>query len=127
MGMYDSFLIDFPLPIEDWVPKEYRDAALYTFAADGFQSKDLECVLFSYYISNDGHIFKDHFDFESSRILERENIYFHGHIKVYCPVFLDDNRSSKMLWFSYDLKFTDSLLVCAKMLSPTKEDINELH
>ena len=127
MGMYDSFFISYPLPIEKWVPKEYKEAALYTFAADGFQTKDLECCLESYYISNDGHIFKDTFDFESSKILERNPIYFHGHIKIYSPVYLEENRNGKFLWFSYDLKFTDSLLVCATMLSPTQKDIDELH
>jgi hypothetical protein len=31
------------------------------------------------------------------------------------------------LWLKYDLKFTDSLLVSATMLSPTKEEIDDLH
>jgi hypothetical protein len=131
MGMYDNFVIDYPLPIEGWVPDEYKPMIQHTFAADGFQSKDLECLLKNYYISNDGHIFLDELcDFESNEPFKRNQIYFHGHIKVHTFVLLDEESDpiyGPSLWFNYDLKFTDSLLVSAIMISPTKEQIDELH
>jgi hypothetical protein len=132
MGVYDSFLIDYPLPIEPWIPEKYKPFIYYTFQADGFQSKDLECCLKSFYISNDGHIFEDIFgSFEvDKQPFERKQIYYHGHIRVYTPVYLDDDKEETrgpILWFEYDLKFTDSLLVNAKMVSPTQKDLYELH
>lgn len=129
MGMYDNFMIDYPLPIEQWIPEKYKNYIYYTFSSDGFQCKNLECILNNYFISNDGHIFEDHFDFQSDKILTRKQIYFHGHIQVHTPVYIedDDSRQGPMLWFEYDLKFTDGLLVKAKMISPTKEDLYELH
>lgn len=126
MGMYDNFFIDYPLPIESWVPAKYKSHILYAFSAEGFQSKDLDCVLKSYFISNDGHIFEDEFDFADKNPINRKRIYFHGHIRVYCPVYISDDDSrniENMIWFEYDLKFTDSLLVSAIMVYPKKEDI----
>lgn len=129
--MYDSFSIDYPLPIESWVPKKYRPIIEHAFAADGFQSKDLDCMLNNYYISNDGHIFLDgHSEFEDTYSAERKQIYYHGHIRVYCLVLLDEESNTldgPVLWFEYDLKFTDSLLVSAIMVCPKKEDVDELH
>lgn len=127
MGMYDNFMIDYPLPLEEWIPKKYHSHIHYTFSADGFQSKDLECLMNNYFISNDGRIYLDEFYFESDKQLDRKTIYYHGHIRVYTSVHLDDlfNQptgpfSSNKLWFEYDLKFTDSLLVKATMISPAK-------
>jgi len=131
MGMYDNFMISYPLPIESWVPDKYKPMIQHTFAADGFQTKDLDRTLSCYYISNDGRIFLDEFsDFESNEPFKRKQIYFHGHIKVHTLVLLDeesDFQQGPTLWFEYDLKFTDSLLVSAIMISPTKEQIDELH
>lgn len=131
MGMYDNFTIEYPLPIEHWVPDKYRSIAYQCFGSDGFQSKDMECLLHYYFISNDGRIFIDKpSSFESDIPYERKQIYFHGHIKVYDLVFLDEDNQEQdrpRLWFEYDLKFTDGLLVSAIMISPTKEDIDELH
>lgn len=127
--MYDNFIIDYPLPLASWIPDAYKQYIDYTFASEGFQSKDLSCVLNNYFISNDGHIFEDEFDFADKNPVNRKPIYFHGHIKVYCPVYIsdDDSRDIKtMLWFEYDLKFTDSLLVSATMISPKIEHVFQL-
>lgn len=133
MGMFDNFEIDYPLPIEEWIPVQYRTYAYHTFAADGFQTKDLECLLDYYYIDNSGSLFKNKQPswFKGpSKDDEYEKIYFHGHINVYNSVSIyseDEKTKGPKLWFEYDLKFTDGLLVCATMLSPTKKDIDELH
>lgn len=131
--MFDYIEIDYPLSIEEWIPVQYRTYAYHTFAADGFQSKDLECLLDHYYIDNNGNLFKNLQSswFESpSKNDEYKKIYFHGHMHAYTSVWIDyedEKNKGPMLWFEYDLKFTDGLLVRATMLSPTKEDIDGLH
>jgi len=133
MGLYDSFEIDYPLPLEDWIPAKIKNYAYHTFSADGFQCKDLDCLLENYYIDNNGFIFKDEETYwfkKPEKEIKKNKIYFHGHINVYTPVWIDyedEINKGPMVWFEYDLKFTDGLLVYAKMISPKKEEINELH
>lgn len=132
MGMYDSFYIDYPMPIEPWIPEKYRPYIYYTFASEGFQSKSMHCLMESYHIDNNGYIYLDDvFWFEEPPIQkDLQKIYYHGHIQVYTPVYLTEDESrdiNKMLWFEYDLKFTNGLLVNATMISPTKEDLYGLH
>jgi len=127
MGMFDYFKVDYPLPLGSYIPDEYRPYIYATINQDEFQSKDLECILNRYYVDNNGHIFVDESIFEDSEPAIKQ-IYYHGHIKIHAPVFMDDDiNSQKKLWLQYDLKFTDSLLVSAIMISPTKEEIDELH
>jgi hypothetical protein len=126
MGMFDYFTIDYPLPIESYIPEEYKSFIYRAINEDGFQTKDLECLLYRYHVDNIGRIFCADFpDFESDEEPVYNKIYQHGHVLIYTVVYLDDNGTK--FWLEYDLKFTDSLLVSAKMVNPTKEKINELH
>lgn len=129
MGMYDNFSIEYPLPVEMWIPEKYKNYIYHTIHADGFQSQSMDCALLNYFIDNNGHIYIDEislFDEPEERI-KREKIYFHGHIKVYSLIDLSEDDEKSFLWLEYDLKFTDSLLVSATMTSPTKKDFYELH
>jgi hypothetical protein len=126
MGMFDYFKIDYPLPLESYILAEYRPFVHAVMNQDEFQSKDLHCTLDRYYIDNNGRIYIDESTFEEPKP-KMVPIYYHGHIEVYAVVLLEDDiNSSKKFWLRYDLKFTDSLLVSAKMISPTKEDIKSL-
>lgn len=133
MGMFDYIEIDYPISIEKWVPSQYATYAYHTFGADGFQTKDLDCLLNYYYIDNNGFLYinKQSSWFEKPNTDDNyEKIYFHGHMGAYTSVWIDDpddEHKGPMLWFEYDLKFTDGMLVRATMISPTIEDINELH
>lgn len=133
MGMFDYFKIDYPLPIESYIPKKYVPYIQAAFNQDEFQTKDLDCLLDRYYIDNAGRIYASSLvDFEEDIRSTYEKIYYHGHIEVYMGIYLDqDAPGTKVytydLWLKYDLKFTDSLLVSATMLSPTKEEIDDLH
>lgn len=93
--MYDYIFTDYPLPIEKYIPKKYKELIHYSVAADGFQTKDLDCTLSSYYISNDGKIFLDIFDFSSDKQLERKPMYYHGHIKMHTMIYLDDSNEEE--------------------------------
>lgn len=120
--MFDYFTVDYPLPIESYVPKEYRPYIYAAMNEDEFQSKSLECCMFSYHIDNMGRIFQsDMPDFESDEKPQYKKIYQHGHIQIYTMVYLGE--TDKSFWLEYDLKFTDSLLVQATMTHPTKEAI----
>ena len=126
MGMFDYFTIDYPLPIESYIPEEYKSFIYSAINEDGFQTKDLECLMYRYHVDNIGRIFCADFpDFESDEEPVYNKIYQHGHIHISTVVYLDDNKTD--FWLEYDLKFTDSLLVSATMIHPTKERIDELH
>lgn len=128
MGMYDNFIVDYPLPVESWLPDKYKSHIYYAIQADGFQSKSLSCALDNYYIDNNGHIYLDEISLfeEPEKRISRTKIYFHGHIRVYNSIFPDEEDNKKMIWLEYDLKFTDGLLVSATMISPKKEDFDTL-
>jgi hypothetical protein len=133
MGMFDYFKIDYPLPIASYIPRKYVPHILASFSQDEFQTKDLDCLLDRYYVDNTGRIHVSNLvDFEEDIRSTYEKIYYHGHIQVHMGIYLDpDAPGTKVhtydLWLKYDLKFTDSLLVSATMLSPTKEEIDDLH
>jgi hypothetical protein len=128
MGMFDYFTIDYPLPLESYILSQYRPFINAVMDQDQFQSKDLECCLHKYYIDNNGHLFIDESSFEDTEP-ELRQLYYHGHITVhaYVPLTEDDMDLNKRIRLEYDLKFTDSLLVSATMLHPTKEELSELH
>jgi hypothetical protein len=144
MGMYDHIYIDYPIPIADYIPSEYRSLMLRTFGEEGFQTKDLDCIMADFHITNSGLLYMDHLSsFEDREQKPKIKQYFHGHMRVYTIVYLDDSNleewhgveirmsgpeyKDNVLFVEYDLKFTDGLLVEAVMVSPTKERIYELH
>jgi hypothetical protein len=129
MGMFDYFKIDYPLPLESYIISMYRPFINAVVNQDEFQSKDLDCCMDKYYIDNAGRIYRAKMvDFESDEREQYNKIYYHGHIKVHTIVSLDEEGwdSDRKFWLEYDLKFTDSLLVSATMLHPTKEELDEL-
>lgn len=128
MGMFDYFKIDYPLPLESYILSEFRPYVHAVVDQDEFQSKDMDCTLGRYYIDNKGYIYQSsivEFEDDSEPVLTK--IYYHGHINVYTLVPLNEEPGTKKkFWLEYNLKFTDGLLISAKMISPTKEEINEL-
>jgi hypothetical protein len=129
MAMFDYFRVEYPLPLDSYILSEYRPFVQAVVDQDDFQSKDMDCVLARYYIDNCGYIYKSNkIDFEDDSDPVFEKIYYHGHIRIYSLVPLGDEGwdSNKKFWLEYDLKFTDSLLVSARMLHPTKEELHEL-
>jgi hypothetical protein len=129
MGMFDYFTIEYPLPLEPYIISKYRPFVHATVNQDEFQCKDMDCCLDRYLIDNAGRIYKSELvDFESNKKTEFKKIYFHGHIKVYSMVYLDEEGfdSKSKFWLEYDLKFTDGLLVQATMVSPTEEELKAI-
>ena len=130
MGLYDTIFIEYPLPIPEYIPSKIRSFIHSTISQDGFQTKDLDQCLEDYYISNDGrfHIC-NYLNFDSPEISNYDPMYMHGHIEVHTIVRLDEESMymtpTNSFRLEYDLKFTDSLLVSATLLSPTIEDIQK--
>ena len=122
MGMFDYFTIDYPLPLDSYILSQYRPFINAVIDQDQFQSKDLECCLHKYYIDNNGRLFIDESSFEDPEPEMR-----HITVHAYVPLSEDDMDLNKRIRLEYDLKFTDSLLVSATMLHPTKEELDELH
>lgn len=128
MKLFDYFTIDYPLPVSAYMLSDFRPFVHAAINQDLFQSKDLSCNMSHYYINNKGKMFLDHSSFDQEKLTELEPIYYHGHLKVYTLVKVNEESDpEKKFWLEYDLKFTDSTLVYATMTSPTKEEIHELH
>ena len=130
MGLFDTIFIEYPLPIPEYIPSKIRSFIHSTISQDGFQTKDLDQTLDDYFISNDGKFYScNYLNFDSSDISSYEPVYIHGHIEVHTVVRLDEESiyltPSNSFRLEYDLKFTDSLLVSATLLSPTIEDIKK--
>jgi len=124
MGLYDSFTVSYPLPIKADIPDKYKAFIRASIDQDGFQSKDLDCIMDNYYIDNSGALYLEQSsDFEDPDFkIERTKKYFHGHLRIYNFIILDEDDLQSKIWIEYDLKFTDGLLVCATMISPTEKD-----
>lgn len=142
--MFDYIYIDYPLPIADYVPAECRSLILRSIGEEGFQTKDLDCIMANFYISNDGLLYMEELSFfEDESEKPKIKQYYHGHMRVYSLFFTDDSNveewhgiqvrmagvgyKDNSFMLEYDLKFTDGMLVNATMISPTKEKINELY
>ena len=131
MGMFDTIEIDFPLPVALYIEHPIRSYISQSIYADGFQCKDLECLMDNYFIDNNGFLYKNENNiWEKPKNIEplKVKMYYHGHLRVYNMVLLEDQiDKQKTVWLEYDLKFTDGILVEAKMIRPTKEEIDGLH
>lgn len=123
--MFDYFSIDYPLPIESYIPEKYKPYIYRAMNEDEFQTKSLECLMYRYHVDNIGRLFCAEIPlFESDQEPEFKKVYQHGHVRIYTMVYLDED--DKDFWLEYDLKFTDSLLVQATVVHPTKEEIDRL-
>jgi hypothetical protein len=131
MGMFDTIEVDFPLPVASYIESPIKSYISQSIYADGFQSKDLECLMDNYFIDNNGFLYKNgNSMWESPKDIEplKIKMYYHGHLRVYNMVLLEDDiDEQKTVWLEYDLKFTDGILVEAKMVRPTKEEIDGLY
>lgn len=129
MGIYDEIYIDYPLPYPVYFNQDLKSLISYHTSINGFQTKSLQNLMSRYYISNNGLLYVDISSGFSSP--EYKSIYYHGHISVYSLIFLDDELprilASPNIWLEYDLKFTDSMLVAATLISPTKEEVDEFY
>lgn len=129
MGIYDEIYIDYPLSFPDYFTPELKSIVSYHTSINGFQTKSLQNSMSRYYISNNGTLYLDISSGFSTP--NYKSIYYHGHISVYTYLYLDEELSNVLtspnIWIEYDLKFTDSMLVAATLISPSKEEVNELH
>lgn len=122
MGLYDSVYIEYPLPIAGYIPEQWKSLARLEFTASGFQTKDLERCLDTYFIDNYGNLFLDHSRWEDQEDI-KVKVNHHGYIYVYTVI---DISEEKNLFIEYKLKYTDGKLVEAEMTRPKKEEIDEI-
>jgi hypothetical protein len=127
MKLFDYFTIDYPLPVPAYMLSEFRPFVHAVIDQDQFHCDQFEGNMLHYYINNSGKLFIDRSSFDQEKFTELEPFYYHGHLRVYTLVKInEESEKEKKFWLEYDLKITDSIVVCATMISPTKEEINEL-
>lgn len=87
MGMFDNLTCEYPLPAE---PKPHEKS---------FQTKDFDCQLDHYTITDDGRLLRD-----------GAAVSYHGTFRFY-------TYTSDDMWFEYEAKFTDGRLIAIQLLS----------
>lgn len=123
MGLYDCVYIDYPLHIADYIPEKWRSLARLEIVAGGFQTKDLNKSMESYFIDNCGYLFLVDNQWEENGPDIHTKINYHGYIYINTKIDIDEEKNFSL---EYKLKYTDGKLVEAEMISPKKEEINEL-
>jgi hypothetical protein len=97
MGMFDNITCEHALLGE---PKPKTNL---------FQTKDFDCLMDHYTITEDGQLLKD-----------GAEVQFHGSVSFY--TYTDDD-----MWFEYEAKFTDGCLVEIRPISIYKNDVGGRH
>ena len=127
MGMFDEVHTEIELPAPFGLPA----ARLAQFRAEvaklGFQTKDFECVMDRYVITEDGRLQHQSCSWDSREVLEEEFLDFHGRFEIHTMFFADDvglvehgglkvrvmgpTFEGEAYSISYVIKFTDGRLV----------------
>ena len=151
MGMFDYVELECDLPIPDYIPEAMAFLIRRSFDENIFQTKDLECVLDNYRVSNDGRLYLTPGSwFDKKPTGPEELIEYHGIITIDMVVYLDDSNlldtgeylgvgangylsrivgpkiKRNWIFVTYKLKFTDGYLVDILMTSPTEKELSEL-
>lgn len=131
MGMFDTIKCEYKLPVPanlDWID--------FNLIQDKeFQTKDMDCVLNEYTITQDGRLMlkkaeykwvdddnsflKGYLD-EVSSVLEDTN--FHGQLNFYCFEYIEKDNKELSICIDYLAKFTDGKLVNISVLDSGIQD-----
>lgn len=121
MGMFDYIECQAELPMPEGISSIEKSAINIFMNTDDFQTKDLDCTMTRYVIDEDG-LFREkifstgrHYFYEVS-----DPVYIHQHLRCYGIVEISDEEK---FWLEYDLKFTNGIMVNAKVVDwhKTKE------
>jgi hypothetical protein len=151
MGMYDYVEIECDLPIPDYIPKSIIPIITRSFEENIFQTKELDCVLNNYRVSNDNRLYRSTTSWDTGDVIDQEELIdYHGIIEADMVVYLDDsnlldtgeylgvgangyltritgpNIKRNWIYITYKLKFTDGYLVDISMISPTENELSKL-
>ena len=98
MGMFDDVTCEMPLP----------DG----FDGGGFQTKDFECVLDKYRITEDARLMRGGFSWDTDGVKtkrEEVDVAYHGILNFYSCT--GDHNDGTFVWHGYSAKFTDGKCV----------------
>jgi hypothetical protein len=151
MGMYDYVEIECDLPIPDYIPKSIIPIITRSFEENIFQTKELDCTLDNYRVSNDNRLYRSTTSWDTGDVVGQEELIdYHGIIEADMVVYLDDsnlldtgeylgvgangyltritgpNIKRNWIYITYKLKFTDGYLVDISMISPTENELSKL-
>lgn len=151
MGMYDYVEIECDLPIPDYIPKSIIPIITRSFEENIFQTKELDCTLDNYRVSNDNRLYRSTTSWDTGDLIDQEELIdYHGIIEADMVVYLDDsnlldtgeylgvgangyltritgpNIKRNWIYITYKLKFTDGYLVDISMISPTENELSKL-
>lgn len=96
--MFDNLICLAPLPNDPPIPR------------DDFQTKDLDCLLDTYTITEDGLLLHARWNVEGEL-----TVPYHGLIRFYYGDWSNDDQKMHA-WYEYEAKFTDGKLVEIRML-----------
>lgn len=118
MGMYDDIRCRYPLPVGDlpvWVTPEHN-----------FQTKDLECALWQFEITEDGRLVQTYPEGPVAAWAD-----FHGDLEFYTSnivistkegkLYVEDGTGDTATWLAFVARFTDGKVVHIRLTERTDE------
>jgi hypothetical protein len=115
MGMFDYVDCEYDLPMPEKADDIQVKAIKRFLNTDCFQTKSLGCFMVHYLIDENGLFREKIFATGRSFFFEPSDpVYIHQHMGCYGVVEVDEQEK---WWLEYDLKFTDGIMVNAKVIS----------
>lgn len=124
--MFDEFFSMKDLPHPVGLPEERRVQFNREASTLGFQTKDFDCVLDRYVLTEDGALLRKSCSWDTREVLDEERVEFHGRFEIHALFFADDTGlkesngvalrllgpdfRGEAYAVSYVLKFTDGRL-----------------
>lgn len=109
MGMFDTVFVQSSLPLASGLPASAAPEFYEDVTANGFQTKDMECLLDVYTINLDGTLSRHLRDWGSDERHPAELVDFHGRLKCY-TMFTSKLHPDLSFYVDYTFKFTDGVL-----------------
>jgi hypothetical protein len=98
MGMFDYVYCEIPLEVLGLAPEKE------------FQTKDFECVMNKYIISQDGRLMRSWYGWAEKKLLEPTDVNYHGWFDFYGGDFEPTDDGERYHSYDYAAKFTDGQL-----------------
>lgn len=131
MKLYDTFYVDYPLPVPSFLSLKLKELVAYEISAGSFKCHDMYQALRSYEIDKEGSLYELHHSyFENDKIPYKHKMSITKDITIYTyvsPFEFDDYKEvSKSFRLEYIISFQDGKITDVKNVEPTQEQINQI-
>lgn len=131
MKLYDTFYVEYPLPIPSFLSSKLKELIAYEISAGSFKCHDMYQALRGYEIDKEGNLYELHHSyFENDKLPYKHRMSTTKDVTIYTYVspfeFDDYNEVSKSFRLEYIVSFQDGKVINIKNILPTQEQINAI-